>query len=90
MNITQQQKQLLILEVTYIKEDNLNYTYNILDMHNIDYEELIKIDTPDALILSILCDCKDKDSKEVLEYLMTRIQELTKDNSREPLKIQII
>jgi predicted transposase YdaD len=67
----------------YIKESNLNYKYNILDMHSIDCNELIKLDTPDALVLSILCDFKGKDSKEVLKYLMRRIQELTKDNSNE-------
>jgi len=43
-----------------ITEHNLNYHYNIVDMHDIDCESLIELDTPDALVLSILCDFKGK------------------------------
>ena len=43
-----------------ITEPNLTYHYNIVDMHDIDCESLIKLDTPDALVLSILCDFKGK------------------------------
>ena len=74
----------------YIKENNLNYKYKILDMHDIDCNELIKIDTPDSLVLSILCDFKGKDEKEVIKYLIQRIQELTKDNSNEFGKYMIM
>jgi len=63
-----------------IIDDTLNFSYNIIDMHNIDCEEFIKMDTPDALVLSILCDFKGKDVKEVLTYLLTRIKYLTKDD----------
>jgi len=49
-----------------IEDKNLKFWYNLIDMHKIDCEELLKIDTPDALVLAILCDFKDKDEVEVL------------------------
>jgi predicted transposase YdaD len=58
----------------------LKYTYTIVDMHHIDCEEFIKLDTPDALVLSILCDFKDKDELDVLLYLTKRLQKLTKND----------
>ena len=63
-----------------VKDININFKYNIIDMHTIDCEELIKLDTPDALVLSILCDFKGKDELEMLVYITTRLSELTKDN----------
>jgi len=37
---------------------------------------MIKLNTPDAIVLSILCDFKDKDEKEILAFLMKKIKEL--------------
>ena len=37
---------------------------------------MIKLNTPDAIVLSILCDFKDKDEKEILAFLMNKIKEL--------------
>ena len=59
-----------------INTTNLNYKYTILDMKTIDCEEMIKLNTPDAIVLSILCDFKDKDEKEILAFLMKKIKEL--------------
>jgi hypothetical protein len=64
----------------YIRDENLNYSYEIIDMHTIDCEELIKLDTPDALVLSILCDFKGKDELEILTYLLKRLVELNQDD----------
>ena len=33
-----------------IDELNLNFRYNIIDMHQIDCQEFIKLDTPEALV----------------------------------------
>ena len=63
-----------------ITEHNLNYHYNIVDMHDIDCESLIELDTPDALVLSILCDFKGKNKLDVVTYLVTRLQALTQDD----------
>jgi len=64
----------------YIKENNLEFKYNIIDMHTIDCEEFIRLDTPDALVLSILCDFKGKDELEMLKYIITRLAQLSKND----------
>ena len=58
---------------------SINYRYNMIDMHTIDCEKFIKMDTPDALVLSVLCDFKDKDALDILLYITKRLEELTKD-----------
>ena len=63
-----------------VSDDNIEYSYTIVDMHTIDCEELIALDTPDALVLSILCDFKGKDVLEVLMHITKRLSELTADD----------
>ena len=58
---------------------SIKYWYNMIDMHTIDCEKFIKMDTPDALVLSVLCDFKDKDELDILLYITKRLEELTKD-----------
>ncbi len=65
----------------YIKEEHLSYKYTIIDMHKVDCEELIKLDTPDALVLSILCDFKGKDELEMLTYIIKRLIVLSADDT---------
>ena len=49
-----------------IIKDGLNYRYNLIDIRDIDCETLLKIDSPDALVLAILCDFKEKNPKDVV------------------------
>jgi len=64
-----------------IIENNLNYKYKIIDIHNIDCENLIKIDKPEALILAVLCDFKNKKEKDVLLYLAKRLKQISKNSN---------
>jgi len=66
-----------------IVETNINFSYNIVDMHTIDCQKFLSMDSPDALVLAILCDFKDRDEKDVITYIITRLRELTKDNSHQ-------
>jgi hypothetical protein len=50
-------------------------------MHNIDCQELLNLDTPEALVLSILCDFGGMGESEVLLYIVKRLKELTDDDS---------
>jgi len=63
-----------------LNTDNINFSYNLLDLATIDCEKFIEMDTPDALVLAILCDFKGKNEKDIVEYIITRIRELTKDD----------
>ena len=60
--------------------DKLNFSYTIIDMHTIDCDSFIKIDTPESLILSVLCDFKDKNETDVLFFILKRLKELCKDD----------
>jgi hypothetical protein len=73
-----------------IEDKNLKFWYNLIDMHKIDCEELLKIDTPDALVLAILCDFKDKDEVEVLGYILKRLLELSQNDSYSLSKYMLI
>jgi len=64
----------------FIKDVDFTYKYNIIDMKKIDCEKFIKIDTPDSLVLAILCDFKGKDKQEVINYIIKRIEKLTDEN----------
>ncbi|MBN2825619.1 MAG: hypothetical protein JXQ76_09860, partial [Campylobacterales bacterium] len=73
-----------------IIEPTLNFSYNIIDMHTIDCEKFLTMDSPDALVLAILCDFKQRDEKDIIAYIIQRLQELTKDNSHRLGKYMLI
>jgi rRNA maturation endonuclease Nob1 len=66
-----------------IYEDDINYIYNVVDIKNIDCDLLIKEDTPDSLVLAVLCDFKDKNPKDVINYIIKRLIYHTKSNENE-------
>jgi predicted transposase YdaD len=61
----------------HITAQGMDYRYHILDMRNIDCETLIEQDTPEALILAVLCDFKRKPAQDVVNYIVTRLKTLT-------------
>ncbi len=73
-----------------ILRDGVNYIYNIIDMKSIDCDILIKQDTPDALVLSILCDFKKKNPKDVVKYIIDRLIYHTKEDKKEFRKYMLM
>jgi len=61
---------------------NFIYRYQILDMHTIDCQQLIAQDTPDALVLAILCDFKSRPALDVVNYIVKRLHELLEDDEK--------
>ncbi len=59
-------------------------------MHTIDCEKFLKMDSPDALVLAILCDFKGRDEKDVVTYIITRLRELTQDDNHRLGKYMLI
>ncbi|MCP4935848.1 MAG: hypothetical protein GY927_16975 [bacterium] len=49
-------------------------------MRQIDCDALLQQDTPDALVLAILCDFKNRPAKDVVHYIVTRLKTLLKDD----------
>jgi hypothetical protein len=66
-----------------IRQSGLDYHYTLLDMSTLDCERFIAEDSPDALVLAILCDFKQYDSSQLIEKIITRLIELTKSQPDE-------
>ncbi|MBK8452944.1 MAG: hypothetical protein WAQ53_04750 [Thiofilum sp.] len=58
------------------------YHYATLDMHTVDCGVLIAQDTPEALILAILCDFKQRPAQEVVNYIVTRLKQLSGEDEQ--------
>lgn len=56
------------------------YRYSVLDMQTVDCSVLLTQDTPEALVLAILCDFKQRPAQEVINYIVMRLKELTDDD----------
>ena len=65
----------------HLREQSLEYRYNLVDMHKIDCETLLALDNPDALVLAVLCDFKEKNEKDVLTYIVQRLNQLVGNDS---------
>jgi len=63
-----------------LQKDRIDFSYNLIDMHNIDCEQMLEIDKAESIVLAILCDFKDKDELEVLLYIIKRLKELSGNN----------
>ncbi len=61
---------------------DFRYRYHILDMHRVDCNLLLEKDTPDALVLAILCDFKGRPEQDVVNYIVKRLHELLRDDER--------
>jgi len=70
----------------YIKSNisnlNLSYQYNLIDTRDIDCEYLLNEPTPEAKVLAILCDFKDKNPRDVIGYIIDELQRLLKDEQK--------
>jgi len=66
-----------------IEQNRLSYSYDIIDVREISCEELLYHEHPSAVALSILCDFEEKDKQMVVNTILKRIRELTKDDDIE-------
>jgi hypothetical protein len=65
-----------------IIDNDINYSYTIIDMKNIDCEKFIKMDTPDSLVLAILCDFKDNNPQDIVNFIIKRLHDKTKSDEK--------
>ena len=66
---------------TKIKKDKIIYEYDFIDIKSIDCEILLNQTSPEALVLAILCDFKNKNSKDVIKYIIDKLYEYSKEDS---------
>ena len=60
-----------------LKLENIDYSYNLIDLKQIDCEIFLKQDNPHSLILAILCDFKEKNLKDVVLYIVEKLKKVT-------------
>jgi hypothetical protein len=65
-----------------LEAEAFRYHYRILDMHTVDCDLLLAEDTPDALVLAILCDFKERPAQDVVNFIVKRLHELLDDNEK--------
>lgn len=53
----------------------LDYRYTIVNMHDIDYQDLLKQDTPDAIVLAILGDFKHHSKQQAVDKIVAQLHE---------------
>ena len=58
----------------------LEYSYHVLDMHDIDCSELLDSNNPDALVLVILCDFGERAAQEVIERILLALRHIYRDD----------
>ena len=64
------------------QDNNLSYRYHILDMRTVDCSLLLAQDTPDALVMAILCDFKQRPVQDVVNYIAGRLKFLLNEDER--------
>jgi len=66
-----------------LKQDKLDYQYQIFDMRQLDCRKLFRQGSPDALVLAILCDFGGKPEKDIVNYIVKQLQSILKNNESE-------
>ncbi len=66
-----------------IEQKRISYSYDIIDVREIQCEELLYHNNPSAVALSILCDFEGKDKQMVVNTILKRIRELTNNDNTE-------
>lgn len=57
------------------KDDGLDYRYTIIDMHDIDYQDLLGQDSPDAMVLAILGDFKQHSKRDAVNRIVRQLHQ---------------
>lgn len=61
-----------------VSEENLAFSYEIIDIRRYDYEDFLNANTPEEVILAILGNFHGENPENVIERILLRLKELTK------------
>jgi hypothetical protein len=65
-----------------LEAEGLSFEYKIIDIKSFDYEEFLKSNVPEEVILSILCNFKNTPPQKVITRVLAKLQELLKGQNR--------
>lgn len=63
-----------------IGSEQLQYHYNMLDMHEMDYQFFMQQNSADALVLAVLCNFKETEPRAVVHEILTRLMAIQQDD----------
>lgn len=63
-----------------ISSEQLHYRYQMIDMHDMDYQFFLQQNSADALVLAILCDFKETQPRAVVHEILSRLIAMQQDN----------
>ena len=55
--------------------EQMHYRYQVIDMHRVDCNDLLKQDSPDAWVMAVLCDFQDRPPRTVIHEILSRLVE---------------
>ena len=64
-----------------ILTNSCNYSYEIIDLKTIPCDRFLNVNNPNALVLAILCDFKNQNSKEVIKTILHKLYHLSKNEN---------
>ncbi len=62
-------------------KDNMKFKFDIIDMKKIPCEKFLKLETPEALVLSILCDFEDRDVAKTIKEILEKLIKVVKNEN---------
>lgn len=65
-----------------IKLPNMNYRYKLINMKEIPCKRFLKSENPEEIILTILCDFRDRDVRLIIREILSRLKERVKEDVR--------
>jgi predicted transposase YdaD len=65
-----------------IQTEQLQYCYTVIDMHDMDYHFFISQNSPDAIVMALLCDIKEMDIKAVVHEILTKLTAMLKNDNK--------
>jgi predicted transposase/invertase (TIGR01784 family) len=65
-----------------LETNGLSFTYEIVDIKSFNYEDFLKSDTPEEVILAILCNFRNTSPQKVIAKVLEKLRELLKGENR--------
>lgn len=66
----------------HLVSQGLTFEYEIIDIHEFDYEYFLKSEIPEEVILAILCNFKNTSPEKVIHKILNKLDELLKGQNR--------
>jgi predicted transposase YdaD len=74
-------KKMTMKETLPMKD--FDFKYNLVHLHKISYKKFIESDSPEAVLLSILCDFENTPAEEIVEQIFNKLRSIDKSQTEQ-------